>query len=124
VLLLCLYDDQARWGEFERLEQFLRQHGIAFDRLSDPKYECGAEMASFRPETGLVELPTDPQHRPIVLAEELEPVAMSLSGLIRQIEQGDVPKALRAAKRAERLLKKSLPPVLSPLEPFEISEEP
>ena len=124
VLLLCLYDDQARWGEFAELETFLRGHGIAFERLSDAKYDYGAQVVSFRPETGLVELPTDPQHRPIVLAEELDPVAKSLSRLIRQIEQGDVQKVLRAAKRTERMLNKLLPPVISPLEPFEISEEP
>jgi hypothetical protein len=120
VLLLCLYDDQARWGEFAELETSLREHGIAFERLSDAKYEYGAQVVSFRPDTGLVELPTDPQQRPIVLAEDLEPLGISLSRLIRQIEQGDVQKALRAAKRAERLLKRLLPPKLPPLEPFEI----
>ena len=120
VLLLCLYDDQARWGEFAELETFLREHGLAFERLSDAKYEYSAQVASFRPKTGLVELTTDPQHRPIVLAEELEPLGMSLSRVIRQIEQGDVQKALRAAKRGERLLKRLLPLKVPPLEPFEI----
>ena len=78
VLFLCLCDDQARLGEFAELEAFLRGHGIAFDRLSDAKYEYIAQVASFRPGMGLVELTTDPQHRPIVLADELRHFAKSL----------------------------------------------
>ena len=123
AILLCLYDDQARFGEFAELETFLREQSVSFDRLSEAKYEYAAQIVSFRPDTGLVELPTDPQHRPIVLAEDLEPLGMSLSRLIRQIEQADVPKALRAAKRADRSLKRLLPPKLPPLEPFEIVAE-
>jgi hypothetical protein len=124
VLLLRLYDDQAFFGEFAELERFFREQGVAFDRLSEAKYEYPAQVVRFRPETGLVEWPTDPQHRPIVVAEDLEPLGMALSRLIRQIEQGRIPKALRAAKRAERLLKRLLPPAVSPLKPFEIVPEP
>ena len=123
TLLLRLYDNEAPWGEFEQLEHFLREHGIAYDRLSDPKYEYMAQVAMFRPGQDLVELPTNPQHRPIVLADELEPVVKSLSRVIQQIEQGNTQKALRAVKRAQQCLEKSLPPTLPPVKPFEIAEE-
>ncbi|MGA2619399.1 MAG: hypothetical protein ABSF26_17465 [Thermoguttaceae bacterium] len=124
ALLLRLYDTEAPWGEFEQLEHFLREHGISYDRLSDPKYEYMAQLAIFRRGTDVLELPTDPQHRPTVLADQLEPVANSLSLLIRHMEGGDVQKALQAATQAQELLQKSLPPTVPPLPAFDIVEEP
>lgn len=43
-----LYDVDARYGQFEDLEQFLTQHDISFDRHSEAKYEYNAEMVNFR----------------------------------------------------------------------------
>jgi hypothetical protein len=124
ALLLRFYDDQASYGEFEELEHFLQRHGIPFDRLSEPKWEFTALTVVFRPGRDLIEVPTDPQHRPTVLAESLGPAAKSLTRAIHHMEKGDAQKALRAAKRAERLLEKSLPPAVPPLETFAIIEEP
>jgi hypothetical protein len=124
VLLLRLYDTEASWGQFEQLEHFLRDHGIPYDRLSDPKYEYMGQLAMFRSGTDPLELPTDPQHRPIVLADELEPVVTSLSQSIRHMEGGDVQRALEVATQAQELLQKSLPPAVPPLPAFDIVEEP
>jgi hypothetical protein len=124
VLLLRLYDSEAPRGQFEQLEHFLQEHGIPYDRLSDPKYEYMAQLAMFRSGTDPLELPTDPQHRPTVLANELEPVANSLSLLIRYLEEGDVQKAVETVTQTQELLQKSLPPAVPPLPAFDIVEEP
>jgi hypothetical protein len=49
---LELMDHEARYGELPELEAFCREHGIAFDRQSDAKYEYSAELVRFRPEDG------------------------------------------------------------------------
>lgn len=51
---LRLTNEQARYGQFEELEEFLREHGIAYDRRSFGKYEFTPEEALFRPDMGLV----------------------------------------------------------------------
>ncbi len=47
VLRLC--HDEARYGVFETLETFLRDHGIPFDRYSDGRYEFDPLWTCFRP---------------------------------------------------------------------------
>jgi hypothetical protein len=47
TLRLC--NDQARYGEFDELEEFCRLNGIAYSRHSDAKYEYDAENVEFRP---------------------------------------------------------------------------
>jgi hypothetical protein len=83
-----------------------------------------AQLAMFQPGQDLLELPTDPQHRPTVLAEALEPVVESLSLSIKHMEAGDVQKATQAAIEARNLLKTSLPPAVPPLPAFDIVGEP
>jgi len=124
VRLLCLYDDQARWGEFEGLEAFMRTHKIAFDRFSEGKYECSAETAHFRSKEGLVVLVTDPNREPIVAASGLVPVEKALARGIGQLDHGKTAAGLQSLKRALRLLRANLPPTVLPLEPFEIVGEP
>ena len=46
---LFLVDDEARYGQFEKLEAFCVQHGIPFDRHSSARYEFDAEKVMFRP---------------------------------------------------------------------------
>lgn len=46
---LSLTDGSARNGEFEDLEQWLRDHNISYDRHSDALYECNAENVYWRP---------------------------------------------------------------------------
>jgi hypothetical protein len=123
VKLLHFCDDQARWGEFEGLEAFLREHCIAFRRQSDGRYEYSAEVAEYRPEEDLVVFVTDPQHEPYVLASELTDVEKKLAKAVKHLEDGNADKALRAAQAAQRLLRRQLPPTLPPLEPFTIEED-
>jgi len=52
VPLLWLCDDQARWGQFEAMEEFLRSEGIAFNRRSDAKSEYDGELVMFRQGVG------------------------------------------------------------------------
>jgi len=47
--VLHLVDGQARYGQFEELEAFLREHGMAYDRRSAGKYEFSPELVQFRP---------------------------------------------------------------------------
>lgn len=46
--VLVLVDDQATYGEFDRLEAFCAGAGIDFDRHSEAKYEYDAEVVKFR----------------------------------------------------------------------------
>ena len=53
-------DDQARYGEFEDLEELCRQLGLSYDRTSVARYEHDGESARWRPgmEQPLVESAT------------------------------------------------------------------
>jgi hypothetical protein len=121
--LLRLYDDQARWGEFEELEAFCRQHHVAYTRHSEGRYDCGPETAEYRPEQGLFVFLTDPSHQPYVLANQLVDVEKKLAEAIGHLEQRRFDRALAAAREARDMMRKQLPPELPPLEPFEIVED-
>jgi hypothetical protein len=133
--VLCLFDDQARWGEMEDLERFLEEHQIAFNRFSEGKYEQSAEVVRYRPQAGRVESLTDPEHRPVVLASSLEPVEEALRKGIERLadeqrtEKGPSPNrrpgaslagGLRHLRRARRLLGELVPPRVPALGPLEI----
>jgi hypothetical protein len=47
--VLSVGDDEAAGGQFEDLERFLVQHGIAFDRQCNAKYEYDGLLVQFRP---------------------------------------------------------------------------
>jgi hypothetical protein len=55
---LCLCDEQAAYGQFTALEDFLKENGIAFDRMSDGGYEWDAKEVLFRPGKKEVTRPT------------------------------------------------------------------
>src|ERR1700687_1885588 len=44
VRLLCLYDDQASYGQFSIVEKYLVEAGICYRRHSDAKYEFDAQI--------------------------------------------------------------------------------
>ncbi len=46
---LKLYDEGAHNGQFDQLESFLEQRGVAFDRHSDAGDEFSSELLRFRP---------------------------------------------------------------------------
>ncbi len=47
---LHLFDDQASWGQFERLEKWLDMKGMPWVRYSDGHYECDPEVVVSTPE--------------------------------------------------------------------------
>jgi len=47
VLWFC--NEEQAWGQFEDLEEFLRESGIPFNRGHDPRYDSDGELALFRP---------------------------------------------------------------------------
>jgi hypothetical protein len=75
-LFLC--DHEARWGEFDALERFLRQHGIPYDRHSSAKYEYDAQLAQFRPGLGILCDLASEDGRPLVDRDEVEKVRDAL----------------------------------------------
>lgn len=124
-LLLKLYDDQARWGEFAELEKFLREHNIAYCRWSDGKYEYDAEADAFQPECGQLWWLTNHCRQPIVVAAELAPIEAKLTGLLEVLQRGKVDTAEVIAQVASirEILRAELPPVVPPLETLEIVED-
>lgn len=104
-LFLC--DDEARWGQFDELEKFLRQHGIAYDRHSSAKYEYDAQLDQFRPGLGILNDLASEDGRPLVDREEVEKIR----------------DALRAGKVEEALaLAEELCPEISELPPFQLTD--
>lgn len=45
---VTLFDEQALYGQFDELEEFLVKHRIHFDRLSEARYEYNAELVRYR----------------------------------------------------------------------------
>jgi len=124
-LLLKLYDDQARWGEFSALEAFLQEQGIAYCRWSDGKYDYDPEVDAFQPECGQLSWITNHNRQPIVLASELVPIEVKLTDLLETLKGGNVDTAVVIAQidKIRERLRSTLPPVVQPLETLEFMEE-
>lgn len=86
--LLVFEDSDARYGGFEDLEKFLKEHGIEFNRWSDSKYEFDCELVTFRRETGLHSRLTDKERRPVVQTCDVEE-------LLELDEVGEIKKKIR-----------------------------
>jgi hypothetical protein len=123
--VLKLFDDQARWGEFEELEKFLREHEITYCRHSEGKYEFTPEAAGYLPQLGPVVWLTDHERWPILLASEVRPVETQLARVVRSMERGKATMATltRRIKTSLKLLRAALPPDVPALESFEIVED-
>lgn len=121
-LLLRLYDDQARWGEFDTLERFLREHDIPYCRWSDGKYECDPEVQAFHPDCGLVSWLTNHERHPMVLVSQLTPIVDQLTKLLEDMKQGEAEavEVLTQIETARDSLRDELPPTVPPLETLEI----
>jgi len=118
--LLHLCEDQARWGEFRELEEFLVRRRICFRRRSEAKAGYDAELVEFRPGIGRVLYPTDSSGRPFVPLADLAGIATALDQAIESAGSKTAGQLLNRLRSARRLVKKSLPIVVAPLEPFEI----
>jgi hypothetical protein len=119
---LVLADPEARYGQFEELEQWCVRHGVAFDRHSDAKWEYDAENVRFRP--GMkhpVVVPSDNCGSDLVDADRIRPVAQKLARLA--VGRVSKDRLLAALRKACRKLDRLLPPQVAPLPPLEIVEE-
>ena len=122
ALVLQLCDDQARWGWFEILEQFLRDHCLPFDRQTDANFAYGACLTQYRPGRTVRNVPTDSEGRPVVETAAVRPAALQLAQAIRQFELAPKRRRLEPFRRAHRLLKQALGPPVPPLPSFSISK--
>jgi len=118
VLYLC--DEQASWGRFDSLEGFLQEHDIPFTRRDDGGAVYNGEIVEFRAGQDPVCIPTDADGEPVVDASVLRPVDELLTAALEQLENGSTDKAALMLKDAHGQLRAQLPPVVAPLEPFEI----
>jgi len=57
--ILCLYDDQASYGQFDELEMFLVQYRIHFNRHSDGYCERDAHWVFYRGADSPLAMPSD-----------------------------------------------------------------
>lgn len=122
ALVLKLSDDQARWGEFEQLERFLQQNGIAYTRRSEGKYDCDPEQVEFRPRQSVVVIPTNSAGKPMVRARELEPVQAQLQQAIELASSRDCSAAMTLLRTAHETLRQCLPSRVPPLESLTVLE--
>jgi hypothetical protein len=122
---LHLYDDDRAWGEFEDLEEFLREHKIPYDRQTASRYEYDAEEAIYRPGIGMEVNPTNGSGNPVVEVAAIKPVVQSLRALCKHAKSGKGDKAsvLRRAERLQKLLRSKLPREMPPLDPFTIRND-
>ena len=123
-LLECLDDNETLyfcheeqpWGRFDRLERFLVQNHIPFERGHAPRYDYCGELAQYRP--GMKEslvCPTDDEGSPMIDAREVQ----DLRDLIRRSKPDQA--IARATRKLDFLLK---PLDLPPLEKFEVVDKP
>jgi len=120
VRLLYLCDDDVRGGVFECLEEFLQNHGIAYWRHSEAKYEFDAQILEYRPGFDPVSISSNAAGDQLMAVSNMAVVDKALDAAQRK---GSLPAARQAIRKAQRLLRAQLPPALPPLESFEIVDD-
>jgi hypothetical protein len=120
VLLLCLCDDQANYGEFGILEKFLVDAGISFRRHSDAKHEFDAEVVEFRPGIGRVEFPSNNNGEGLVPLATLTRIGAAVDNAADTAEGQAALELLRRIRNLQHLVHESMPTNVPALEPFEI----
>ena len=91
---LHLLEHEVAWGRLEELESFLIEHGIAFDRWTEAKYEYDAELVQFR--AGMKQpvcIVTLQNKEPVIAVRALKPVA-------RALVRGQTDRAFKLLKQA------------------------
>ncbi len=120
---LWFCDVEAAWGEFDDLEAFLQKHGIPYTRRREGKCEYEPLVVEYRP--GMKEplvLKADNSGNLIAPLDEFRAVETKLVEAIQQVCDGS-PTSLGSLGAALELLRKNLPPLAPPLEPFQIIPE-
>jgi len=80
-------DDEACYGQFEDLENWLTSHGIDFDRHSDARYEYDGENAHGRGRKRPVIMNSDQSGNDLVSAEEVRRIRASQAPADRKLTQ-------------------------------------
>jgi hypothetical protein len=93
---MVLYDEQARYGEFEELEQFCIENDLTFKRQSSPKYEYEGQIRFFLPASGEHVISATDDGEPYLKLSELKDYqdkGLTLQEVIEKVEEydGDVP---------------------------------
>ena len=123
TLLLHLVDDQARWGQFEALEQFLEQHGVPFRRRTEGKYQYDPELIEFRPGLGPLQFMTDHSGRPVVPAAGLQAIDAAVKQALAGAQHSSTRSLALKLRGIQRRVRAHLPRTVPPLESFEIVQE-
>jgi hypothetical protein len=120
VRLLCLYDDQASYGQFSILEKYLVEAGIGYRRHSDAKYEFDAHIVEFRPGRGQVVFASNNSGEFLAPLEGLTRIAAEIDKATDTAEGQTALELLRRLRNLQRLAHESRPILVPPLETFEI----
>jgi hypothetical protein len=67
------YDDQARYGQFDELEEFCMKNKVDFDRHSDAKYEYSAEISKCR-KGKVIGIGSDQDGNELIYAEDIDKI--------------------------------------------------
>ena len=94
-------DDEACYGQFEDLENWLTSHGIDFDRHSDARYEHDGENAHGRG-----------RKRPVVMKSDQSGQDMADADEVRKILTNEAPPDGKLARIAKLV---AVPPALAPI---------
>jgi hypothetical protein len=118
--LLCLCDDQANYGEFKLLEEFLACEKISYRRKSDAKCEFDAEVVEYRPQVGQVHYPSDSSGEPFVPLATITRIVAAIDEAAITAEGQTALGLLRRLRNIQQLVQEAMPIVVRPLEQFEI----
>lgn len=123
TLRLC--DDQARYGEFEDLEGWLREHKIPYCRESEAKYEWSACVSHYRPDLfrgkqALIERDTTHNHQDMVKTKDLRRLLKDLQQIVNNCPRWSVDRTRRAVEALQVRAQKLIPAELPPLPKLEI----
>ena len=124
--LLHFADAEIAWGEFQELEDWLREHIVPFRRRTEGKYEHTPELVEFRPDlkgtrNRDVYAITSPEGAPMVFASEVETITTRMAKLADDRKRSATQR-VQAWEKLFHKLTLVLPPKLPPLPPFEIGD--
>jgi hypothetical protein len=120
VRVLWLCNDQANYGFFDVLEEFLARDKISFRHKSDAKYEYDAQIIEYRPQFGRVSYASNNIGEPLVQLSTMTSIAEAVDTATNTAEGQTTFELLRRLRNIQQLVHESLPALVPPLEPFEI----
>ncbi len=120
VRVLWLCNDQANYGCFDVLEEFLARERISFRHKSDAKYEYDAEIIEYRPQIGQVSYASNNSGEPLIQLSTMTLIATAVDQAENTAEGQTALELLRRLRNIQQLVHESLPALVPPLEPFEI----